>query len=230
MLIKENIEKVKEIISRACARVGRNPEEVLVVAVTKNVEVPRILEAIEAGIQVIGENRVQEALPKYQIIGNQVSWHMIGHLQTNKVKKALQFADMIQSVDSLHLAHELQKQAEKVNRDVDILIEVNTSGEPTKFGFKPEETLSAIEEISRYPRLHIKGLMTIGAFLPDPEQVRPCFVLLRQLKEQLVQKNLPAVEMKYLSMGMTDDFEVAIEEGSNMVRIGRAIFGERPVH
>jgi pyridoxal phosphate enzyme (YggS family) len=228
MSVYQNIQTVRKRIERACQKVGRNADEIDIVAVSKTVEVARIEEAIAAGIKIIGENRVQEAWPKFQAVGPKVRWHMIGHLQTNKVKRALQFADMIQSVDSIHLAQEIQKQAEKLNRTVDVLIEVNTSGEATKFGFRPEETLPAIEEISGLNRLQIKGLMTIGVFLPEPEEVRPCFKQLRELRDRIAGKNFQRVEMDILSMGMTDDFEVAIEEGSNMVRIGRAIFGERP--
>ncbi|MFQ5824034.1 MAG: YggS family pyridoxal phosphate-dependent enzyme [bacterium] len=228
MSVNENLQRVRDRIEKACQRAGRNVEEIEIVAVSKTVDISRINEAIEAGIQIIGENRVQEVWPKFQIIGPKVHWHMIGHLQTNKVKRVLQFADMIQSVDSIHLAQEIQKQAEKLNRSVDVLIEVNTSGEASKFGFLPSSTVQAIEKISKFSRLMIKGLMTLGAFLPNPEEVRPCFKLLRKLRDEVINNKLDTVEMKYLSMGMTDDFEVAIEEGSNMVRIGRAIFGARP--
>ena len=229
MFVYENIQKIQGKIEEVCQRVDRNAEEIEIVAVSKNVDVARIEKALAAGIKIIGENRVQEAWPKFQVIGSKVHWHMIGHLQTNKVKKVLQFADMIQSVDSIHLAQEIQKQAEKLNRTVDVLVEVNTSGEATKFGFKPDETVQAIEKISDLDQVQIRGLMTLGAFLPNPEEVRPCFKLLRELRDIIVSKNLDRVEMNILSMGMTDDFEVAVEEGSNVVRIGRAIFGERPV-
>lgn len=228
MAITDNIEQVYDRIARACGRCGRNSDEVQLVAVTKNVDVARIRTAIEAGVRVLGENRVQEALPKFQEIGSEVQWHMIGHLQRNKVKQALQFAEMIQSVDSLRLAREIQKQAGKLNRQVDILLEVNTSGEESKFGFRPEETLNAVREISSLFALKIRGLMTIGAFLPNPNDARPAFGLLRELGEQVDDLNMENVDMDILSMGMTDDFEVAIEEGATMVRIGRLIFGERP--
>lgn len=227
MSVYQNIQTVRKRIERACQKVGRNADEIDIVAVSKTVEVARIEEAIAAGIKIIGENRVQEAWHKFQAVGPKVYWHMVGHLQTNKVKRVLQFADLIQSVDSIHLAQEIQKQAEKLNRGVEVLLEVNTSGEATKFGFQPEELLNAIEQISELNRIQIKGLMTIGAFLPDPEEVRPCFKLLRELRDRIADKNFQRVDMDILSMGMTDDFEVAIEEGSNMVRIGRAIFGER---
>lgn len=228
MSVTENLKRVKERIEKACQRSGRRAEEIQIVAVSKTVEVARINEAIAAGIKIIGENRVQEAWPKFQAIGPTVRWHMVGHLQSNKVKRVLQFVDMIQSVDSIHLAKEIQRQAEKLDRTVDVLVEVNTSGEATKFGFSPDDTAVAIEEIANFSQLHIKGLMSIGAFLPNPEDVRPCFKLLRNLRDEVMNKQIDRVEMNILSMGMTDDFEVAIEEGSNMVRIGRAIFGERP--
>lgn len=228
MSITENIERVRARIAAACQRCGRHPNDIQLVAVTKNIDVAHIRTAIRAGVQILGENRVQEAMPKFEEIGAEARWHMIGHLQRNKVKQALQFAEMIQSVDSLRLAREIQKQAEKLTRPVDILLEVNTSGEESKFGFPPEETLGAVQEISALPDLNIKGLMTIGAFLPDPEDVRPCFRRLRELKEKIDNLQIDNVGMSILSMGMTDDFEVAIEEGATMVRIGRLIFGERP--
>lgn len=228
MSVAENIARIRERIAHACERVGRNVSDVQLVAVTKNVGSPAILEALEADIEIIGENRVQEALAKYQEIGEQARWHMIGHLQRNKVKRVLEFAEMIQSVDSLRLAKEVQKQAQKAERNVDVLIEVNTSGEDTKYGFSPKKTVPAVEQIAKLPNLNIKGLMTIGAFLPDPEDVRPCFRGLRELRDEIRAKALANVKMDVLSMGMTDDFEVAVEEGATMVRIGRSIFGERP--
>jgi len=228
MVIADNIQKIRRQIAHACEKVGRNPNEIQLVAVTKTVTVPAILKALDAGIEIIGENRVQEASEKYEEIGDRVRWHMIGHLQRNKVKRVLEFAEMIQSVDSLRLAKEVQKQAQKLDRNVDVLIEVNTSGEETKYGFVPEKTVAAIERISEFPNLNIEGLMTIGAFLPDPEDVRPCFRRLRELRDEVRGKGIAGVNMDILSMGMTDDFEVAVEEGATMVRIGRSIFGERP--
>ena len=227
MSIRENVQFVRKKIAEACLRSGRDPEEVDLVAVTKTVDVEQINEAIEAGIRVVGENRVQEAWRKFQEVGKGVHWHIVGHLQTNKVKRVLQFADMIHSVDSVYLAREIQTQAEKLDRTVEILIQVNTSGEESKFGLEPEVTIGAIEEISAFSNLEIKGLMTIGAFLPNPEDVRPWFKLLRDLKGQVNEQEIAGVEIGALSMGMTNDYEVAIEEGSTMVRIGTAIFGER---
>lgn len=228
MAIAENIEKIRGQIAHACEKVDRGPDAIQLVAVTKTVGVPAILEALDAGIEIIGENRVQEAWDKYEAIGDRARWHMIGHLQRNKVKRVLEFAEMIQSVDSLRLAKEVQKQAQKLDRSVDVLLEVNTSGEETKYGFSPDNTVAAIEQIAELPNLNIKGLMTIGAFLPDPEDVRPCFRRLHALRDEVRQRAIAGVDMEVLSMGMTDDFEVAVEEGATMVRIGRSIFGERP--
>lgn len=227
MPIRENVQFARNKIAEACRRSGRKSEEIELVAITKTVDVELINEAIEAGIRVVGENRVQEAWRKFQEVGEKVHWHMVGHLQTNKVKRVLQFADMIHSVDSVYLAREIQTQAKKLERTIEILIQVNTSGEESKFGFEPEATIGAIEEVSTLPNLKIKGLMTIGAFLPNPEDVRPCFKLLHDLKDRVNERGITSVEIGTLSMGMTNDYEIAIEEGSTMVRVGTAIFGER---
>jgi len=227
MSIHENVQFVRNKIAEAYRRSGRESEEIELVAITKTVGVEQINKAIEAGIRIVGENRVQEAWRKFQEVGKEVHWHMVGHLQTNKVKRVLQFADMIHSVDSVYLAREIQTQAEKLDRTVEILIQVNTSGEESKFGLEPEATIGAIEEVSALTNLKIKGLMTIGAFLPNPEDVRPCFKLLRELRDRVNERKIAAVQMEALSMGMTNDYEVAIEEGSTMVRVGTAIFGKR---
>jgi len=227
MSIRENVQFARNKIAEACRRSGRKSEEIELVAITKTVDVEQINEAIEAGIRVVGENRVQEAWRKFQEVGEKVHWHMVGHLQTNKVKRVLQFADMIHSVDSVYLAREIQTQAKKLERTIEILIQVNTSGEESKFGLEPEATIGAIEEVSTLPNLKIKGLMTIGAFLPNPEDVRPCFKLLNDLKDRVNERGITSVEIGTLSMGMTNDYEIAIEEGSTMVRVGTAIFGER---
>ena len=227
MSIRENVQFVRNKIAEACRRSGRKSEEIELVAITKTVDVEQINEAIEAGIRVVGENRVQEAWRKFQEVGEKAHWHMVGHLQTNKVKRVLQFADMIHSVDSVYLAREIQTQAKKLDRTIEILIQVNTSGEESKFGLEPEATIGAIEEVSTLPNLKIKGLMTIGAFLPNPEDVRPCFKLLNDLRDRVNERGITSVEIGTLSMGMTNDYEIAIEEGSTMVRVGTAIFGER---
>ncbi len=227
MSIAENILKVKQRIYDSCLKVGRNPDEVTIVAVTKTVPIEKIKEAINSGIKDIGENRVQELLEKRNSIEN-VKWHFVGHLQTNKVKYIVDFIHLIHSVDSLKLAIEIDKRAKKINRIIDILIEVNTSGEKTKYGVEPEKTIELVKQISENCEfLRIKGLMTVAAFLPDPEEVRPMFRLLRELKDEISNLNLKNVEMKHLSMGMSNDFEVAVEEGATIVRIGTAIFGPR---
>ena len=175
----------------------------------------------------IGENRVQEAQSKHPHIDRSVKWHLVGHLQRNKVKQALQIFDLIHSVDSSRLLAEIDRRSAESNRTTEILIQVNTSAEPSKFGLEPDQTLNFIESAYPYTHVRIKGLMTIGAFLSDPEAVRPMFVLLRQLREKIIAQQFPNVEMDYLSMGMTNDFEVAVEEGANLIRVGTAIFGER---
>ena len=227
MRIREGILQVRGRIEDAAARALRDPADVRLVAVTKTVERERVVEAIEAGVTCIGENRVQEAERKFAGGLPPVEKHLVGHLQTNKVGKALQLFDVIQSVDSLRLAREIARKAEAAGRQAAVLVEVNTSGEDTKHGFAPEETLEAIREIADLNGVLVHGLMTIGAFLPEPEDVRPCFRRLRQLRDAVEEAVIPGVKMDELSMGMTNDFEVAVEEGSTMVRVGRAIFGER---
>ncbi|RME01431.1 MAG: YggS family pyridoxal phosphate-dependent enzyme [Calditrichaeota bacterium] len=225
--IIENLGLVRQRIASACLRSGRNVNEIEIVAVTKTVPPERIELAIQAGIRQIGENRVQEAAAKKPRVHSRATWHMVGHLQTNKVGKALQLFDMIQSVDSLHLAEKLQEQCEKLGCDIEVLIQVNTSGEETKFGVAPADTFSIVKDIAHFPALKIKGLMTIGPLTYEEEKIRQSFSLLRNLFLEIDAAHLPAVEMKILSMGMTDDFEIAIEEGATMLRLGRAIFGER---
>jgi len=219
--IKENLDNLRKRVENAAKKAGRNPDEIKIVAASKEVPAEKILEAIECGISIIGENRVQEAYEKYNKIGHLAEWHMIGHLQRNKVKKALLIFDCIQSVDSERLAQEISKRATK---PVDIFIEVNTSLEETKYGVLPEDVIDFINKIRSLERLRIKGLMTIGPLKGDP---RPCFRKLRELRDKIMEQGFENVDIQYLSMGMTDDFEIAIEEGSNMIRIGRAIFGER---
>jgi pyridoxal phosphate enzyme (YggS family) len=226
MNIARNVEQVRLRIVQACARVGRDPGEVTLVAVAKTFPPEAIREAAEAGIRDVGENRVQEASAKFQVLGRDVTWHLVGHLQTNKVKKALEIFDWIHSVDSLRLAEEISRRAERVGREVDVLVEVNVSGEPSKFGVRPSELHRLIEQVVRLPHLRLRGLMTIAPLVDDPEKARPYFAALRELRDQLLRSGV-ADHLPHLSMGMTDDFEVAVEEGATMVRIGRAIFGER---
>lgn len=225
--IAENVASVRERIARAAERVNRNPEEIDIAAVAKTVEAERIKEALEAGIEIIGENKIQEALPKVRDIDRPVTWHMVGHLQRNKVKEAVRIFHLIHSLDSLRLAEEIDSRALTAGIIMDVLVQVNTSQEESKYGLEPGETIPLLKQISSFKGLSIRGLMTIGAFLPDPEAVRPCFRRLRELQDEILEASIPNVEMEYLSMGMTSDFEVAIEEGANLVRIGTAIFGAR---
>jgi len=191
------------------------------VAVTKTVTVEAIKEAVASGITIVGESRVQEAEEKFAEIGTKAKWHLIGHLQTNKVKKALEIFDLIHSVDNLRLARTINKEAQRIGRVQSILIQANTSLEQTKFGFEQEKLREAVARISALPYLQVQGLMTIGPLVADTEETRPCFRKLKTLFDQ-IREEWP---MKYLSMGMTNDFEVAIEEGANLIRIGRGIFG-----
>jgi pyridoxal phosphate enzyme (YggS family) len=227
LAIADNVREVRDRIEAAASRAMRDPGDVRLVAVTKTVEPASIIEAIEAGVTCIGENRVQEAGRKFKGGLPPVEKHLVGHLQTNKVRKALPLFDMIQSVDSVRLAREISIACESMGADIDVLVEVNTSGEETKFGLEPDETVAALEEMADLPGLNILGLMTIGAFLPDPEDVRPCFRRLRELRSIIEERVIPGVSMEHLSMGMTNDYQVAIEEGATIVRVGRAIFGER---
>ena len=225
--IRENIQSVQNRIASTAQRVGRDPASIKLVAISKTKPVNLIMEAIDAGITDIGENRVQEARSKYSLLDHPVKWHLVGHLQTNKVKQALQIFDLVHSVDSVRLLAEIDRRSCQLNRQTDTLVEVNTSGEESKYGLQPNEVLGFMESALKYSHVRIKGLMTIGRFVPEPEEVRPSFTLLRRLKEKIDRLGYPNIQMKYLSMGMTNDFEVAIEEGANMIRIGSAIFGER---
>ncbi len=225
--IKDNIEAIRSRIERAAAKVGRSASQIELVAVSKTVEAERVNQAIRCGIDTIGENRVQEAEDKFKMITGPVKKHLVGHLQTNKTKKAVELFDFIQSVDSQRIAEEISKRALDAGKIMDVLVEVNTSCEETKFGLETNEVLPLIETISKLEGIRIKGLMTIGLFSDDPEDTRPCFRRLVELFERVKSAEIPKVEMRYLSMGMTSDFEVAIQEGSNMVRVGTGVFGLR---
>lgn len=222
MSIADNIARVRERIANAASRASVDPAGITLIAVTKTVDVPRILEAIEAGVTDIGENYVQDSIRKFDAIGRMVRWHMIGHLQTNKVRHAVPIFDLIQSVDSLALASEIGKRSVALGRTTDVLVEVNISGEASKFGVSPDQTLPFCESIAGIAGVRLSGLMGIAPFVDDETLIRKAFAGLRSLWEKL-----PAGNRKWLSMGMTADFEIAIEEGSNMVRIGTAIFGPR---
>lgn len=225
--IRSNLNELNEKIKASCAKNRRSPSEITLVAVTKTVSVDIIEIGISAGIRFIGENWVQEALEKYPNIGNKVEWHLIGHLQTNKVKKAIEIFSTIQSVDSLYLAQEIDKRTKVINKVMPVLIEVNTSGEETKFGINPIQLFGLIKDMLELPNIRIDGLMTIGPGLAveDKEKSRPCFRMLYELREKA--KSEFQIPLPYLSMGMSSDFEVGIEQGSNMIRIGTAIFGSR---
>jgi pyridoxal phosphate enzyme (YggS family) len=227
MSVAQNISHIRERIASACARAGRSPGEVTLVAITKTQPVALIREALNAGITVFGENRVQEAAEKIPELRDGPTWHLVGHLQTNKVKKALSLFSVIQSVDSLRLAQEIQRQAGAAGQVVEVYVEVNTSHEDSKFGIDPNAAPELAQQIAGLPNLRLRGLMTIGALTSDANRVRSCFRRLRELRDAIGDMSLPQVDLETLSMGMTDDFEIAIEEGSTMVRVGRAIFGER---
>jgi pyridoxal phosphate enzyme (YggS family) len=233
--IKENLIRVMERIEKAAQRVGRDPKEIKLVAVSKTVDAARIKEAIEAGASILGENYVQEAQKKIEEIGRPacperfgegrpVAWHFIGHLQSNKAKYAVRLFDMIHSIDSLLLAQELNRRAEQVGQVAKVMIEVNISGEATKFGTDEEKVFSIARGILHLSHLSLEGLMTMPPYFDLPEMSRPYYTKLRELKERMVREGIP---MKELSMGMSNDFEIAIEEGATYVRVGTAIFGER---
>ncbi len=219
MSIQENASEIQRHIAGACERAGRSPGEVTLVAVSKTVPPERIVAAYEAGLRNFGENRVQEAQPKIEQLAGQcpeIVWHMVGHLQSNKAKTAIGLFDIIQSVDSLRIAEVLNGSA---SHSIPVLVEVNVACESTKCGVMPDEVADTVRSIAKLPNLEVRGLMTVAPLVSDPEEVRPVFRQLRSMRDSL--------GLQHLSMGMTDDYAVAIEEGATIVRIGRAIFGER---
>jgi pyridoxal phosphate enzyme (YggS family) len=225
--IKENLENLRKRVEQAALSVGRDPQGIKIIGAVKEQPAELVLQALAVGLTDIGENKVQEARAKYDDIKTKfpnVTWHMIGHLQRNKVRQALDIFDIIHSVDSERLAREIEAKASK---EVSILIEVNTSKEATKYGVPVDSAINFLKEVVELKHLKIQGLMTMAPLAEDPEKARPYFRRLKELFYEIKGLNLPNVEMEYLSMGMTDDFEIAIQEGSNMVRIGRAIFGRR---
>ncbi len=226
-MLKENYEKVEEKIEEACKISGRDRSEVTLISVSKTKPVEMLQEAYDLGARNFGENKVQELCEKYEELPKDIHWHMIGHLQRNKVKDVIDKAELIHSVDSLRLAETIQKEAEKKDLDVDILLEVNVAKEESKFGFMPEEVEQFVEEIAKLPRLHIKGLMTIAPNVEDPEENRLIFRGLHKISVDIAGKNIDNVNMNILSMGMTNDYQVAIEEGATMIRVGTGIFGAR---
>ena len=226
-MIKEHLTEVKERIEQACIRSGRNPGEVTLIAVSKTKPVPMLEEAYAAGARDFGENKVQEIAAKKPELPEDIRWHMIGHLQRNKVGQVLGKAVLIHSVDSLRLARQIETDAAKAGLDVDILLEVNVAREESKYGFMLEEVEDAIMTIKEFPHVHIKGLMTIAPFVENPEENRGIFKKLFEFAVDIDKKNIDNVTMDVLSMGMTGDYEVAVEEGATMVRVGTGIFGVR---
>jgi pyridoxal phosphate enzyme (YggS family) len=238
--LTQHIAAVQERIARAARRAGRDPAEITLIAVSKTHGADAVAAAYAAGLRVFGENRVEEAEPKVAAVAallgdpssvaghpsSVIEWHMIGHLQSRKAEEVLPWASMVHSVDSVKLAGRLSRICQAAKRELSILLEINVSGEASKYGFWPDETPAAVAAIAALPGLRLAGLMTMAPIVPDPADARPVFAGLRRLRDDLVRR-FPAVDWRHLSMGMTDDFEVAIEEGATVVRIGRAIFGER---
>jgi pyridoxal phosphate enzyme (YggS family) len=220
-----NLNSIRQTIEAACARVGRDPASVLLVAVSKGHPPEKISEAAAAGQTVFGESRVQEARVKIEQCPGHLRWHLIGHLQSNKCRQAVELFEMVESVDSVPLAQEISKWANHEAKTMPVLLEVNVAGEATKFGFKPDQLLSVLSEINALSKIEIHGLMTIAPWTADPEKVRPIFRRLRELKEQA--DEILGAPLRHLSMGMSGDFAVAIEEGATIVRIGTAVFGPR---
>ncbi|HAJ32876.1 MAG TPA: YggS family pyridoxal phosphate-dependent enzyme [Candidatus Atribacteria bacterium] len=216
-MIKKNVKKILDEL----------PKNVDLVAAAKTRTPDEILEVIKAGVKIIGENYVQEARRAFEVIGKEVKWHFIGHLQKNKVKKAVEIFDMIETVDSYDLADEINERCEQIDKIMPVLIEINSGREKQKFGIFPEDALNLIQEILPLPQIKIMGLMTMGPRFGNPEDSRPYFIETRKIFEKIKALNLPRVEMKYLSMGMTNSYQIAIEEKANMVRIGTLIFGKR---
>ena len=235
--IVNNLFSINERIARAAERSHRTPDSIELVAVTKGRSVPEMQAVLDAGVTNIGENRVQEAQQKYAAVNATLNavpacetcrWHLIGHLQRNKVKVALEMFSLIHSVDSLRLLAEIARRSEAQAQRIDVLIQVNTTRETSKYGLDAEDLLAFMEAAQTYPTANIVGLMTMGQLSPSPEANRAAFALLKSLAEKIETQQFPGVTMRYLSMGMTNDFEVAIEEGANLVRIGRAIFEPSP--
>lgn len=216
-MIRNNVKRILEEL----------PEGVRLVAASKTRTAEEILEAVDAGVEIIGENYVQEAQEAFQVVGHRAQWHFIGHLQTNKVKKAVEIFTVIETVDSIKLAEEIDRRCGQAGKIMSVLIEINSGKEPQKNGVFPHEAVGLVQAISHLKNVKVKGLMTMGPYFGDPENARPSFVVTRRLFEEMRVLHLPGVEMNFLSMGMTNSYKVAIEEGANIVRIGTKIFGER---
>lgn len=226
-MIRENLADVRSNIAKACEKVGREPSEVTLLAVSKTKPVEMIREAMAAGQRAFGENYVQEIEEKYAVLGDNADWHMIGHLQRNKVKYIIGKVSLIHSVDSLRLAEQIQKEAEKHSVTVRVLLEVNVANEESKWGFTPDETVEAVKAVAAMPNVHVCGLMTSAPITEDAESNRVYFRQLRKLFDDIKAMNIENVDMQVLSMGMTGDYTVAVEEGSTLVRVGTGIFGAR---
>ena len=226
-MIQENIKLVEENIKKACEKVGRDVNEVTLIAVSKTTPYTAIEEALPTGVKDYGENKVQELCDKYEILPKDIKWHMIGHLQRNKVKYLVGKASLIHSVDSIRLAEQIEKEYAKADEIANILIEVNMAQEESKFGITSEETEQLVREIAKFPHIRIKGLMTIAPYTDNPESNRVYFRNMKKLSVDIENKNIDNVSMSVLSMGMTGDYQVAVEEGATLVRVGTGIFGER---
>lgn len=226
-MIKENINYVEQVIDKACMESGRNRRDVTLIAVSKTKPVEMLQEAYETGCRDFGENKVQELVDKYEVMPKDIRWHMIGHLQRNKVKYIIDKVYLIHSVDSLRLAEEISKEAIKKAVDVNILIEVNVAGEESKFGTSMEEAKKLVRDVAKLPNVYIKGLMTIAPFVEKAEENRQFFQQLKKLSVDIAAENIDNVSMEVLSMGMTGDYSVAVSEGATLVRVGTGIFGER---
>ena len=226
-MITNNYDVVMNNIERACKKAGRAPEDVTLIAVSKTKPITMLQEIYDHGCRNFGENKVQELLDKYEVLPKDIKWHMIGHLQRNKVKYIVDKVSLIHSVDSLRLAEEISKEALKKNVEVNILVEINVANEETKFGTTSQEAIELVDAISKLPGIHIKGLMTIAPYVEDSEENRQYFAQLKQLSVDIITKNIDNVSMDILSMGMSGDYEVAVEEGATYVRVGTGFFGER---
>jgi pyridoxal phosphate enzyme (YggS family) len=228
MTIAENVARVRERMEAAARRAGRDPGKIRLVAVSKTVDPGRIRQALEAGVDSLGENYVQEAQKKIEELGPRAAWHFIGHLQSNKAKAAVRLFDWVHSVDSLRLAQELSRVAGQQNKVLPVLLQINLGQETAKFGALQDDTFRLLEQMGLLPGISVKGLMTLPPFFDNPEESRPYFHALRNLAEAVSRRKIAGVSMEELSMGMSNDFETAIEEGATLVRVGTAIFGPRP--
>ena len=226
-MLEENLREIERKIQEACKRANRAREDIVLIAVSKTKPVSMLKEVYDLGIRDFGENKVQELSEKYPQMPSDTTWHLIGHLQRNKVKQIIDKVDLIHSVDSIRLAEAIEREAAKKDIIVNILLEVNVAEEESKFGFKVDEVLSAVEQIATFPHVRIKGLMTIAPFVENPEENRSVFAYLQKLSVDIARKNIDNVSVNILSMGLTNDYEVAIEEGATVIRVGTGIFGER---